>query len=240
PVELGTAGTIQHVTKVTDLYDPATNSWRSLADMNRFIHYHSVGMLLPDGRVIDTGGAGNTGVFGEDQRVEAFEPPYLFRGVRPRIDSLSTKDLAAGTTFSMQVSLTSAVTDVVMIGMRATTHWIDTGPNRYLSLDFKQTGSEVQATVPADQVKALSGWYLLLAVGDAFPSQAIVVRVTDPTDPRGASGAGALPVALLVSGISRAGGVAPSDFPAPGSPAPSVPLPGSLAAGDVLDTANPA
>src|SRR5262249_41798365 len=131
PVPLGIAGQVRNVTKVTDLYDPATDSWRRLADMNRFIHYHSVGALLPDGRVLDTAGAGNSGPFGRDQRVEAFEPPYLFRGVRPRIDALSATDLVAGQKFTMNVSFTSSATEVALIGMRATTHWIDGGTNRY-------------------------------------------------------------------------------------------------------------
>ena len=48
-----------------------------------------VTVLVPDGRVINTGGAGltsNRSFAGDDSSIEAFEPPYLFRGVRPRID----------------------------------------------------------------------------------------------------------------------------------------------------------
>lgn len=179
PVQLGMAGTIRNVTKVTDLYDAATDSWRRLADMNRFIHYHSVAALLPDGRVLDTGGAGTGGAFGTDPRVEAFEPPYLFRGVRPRIDAVSTTDLVAGETFAMDVSFTSSATEVVLIGTRASTHWIDGGTNRYLSLDFQQNGSEVYATVPADQIQALSGWYMLFVMVDDIPSEARIVRIND-------------------------------------------------------------
>src|SRR5205814_8445957 len=139
---------------------------------------HSVGVLIPDGRIIDTGGAGTTSVrsfAGDDATIEAFEPPYLFRGVRPQIDSVSTTDLIAGGTFSMQVSRTSAVTDVVLIGTRATTHWIDGGTQRYLPLTFTQTGSTVQATVPSDTIKALRGYYLLFAMVDDIPSVAKIV-----------------------------------------------------------------
>ena len=179
PVMLGTAGQVRNVTKVTDLYNPSTDTWRRLADMNRFVHYHSVGALLPDGRVLDTAGAGTGGPFGRDQRVEAFEPPYLFRGVRPRIDAVSAKDLVAGQTFALDVSFTSSATEVVLIGTRATTHWVDGGTNRYLPLEFQQFGSEIYATVPADQIQALSGWYLLFVMVDDIPSEARIVRITD-------------------------------------------------------------
>src|SRR5207249_2695178 len=118
---------------------------------NRFIHYHNVTVLAPDGRVIATGGAGltsNRSFAGDDSSIEAFEPPYLFRGVRPRIDWLSTPELVAGSNFTLRVSLAEAVTKLVLVSARATTHWADGGPQRYLSLDFVQTGSEVQATMP--------------------------------------------------------------------------------------------
>lgn len=111
--------------------------------------------------------------------MEAFEPPYLFRGIRPRINAVSTTDLVAGQGFALDVSFTDSVTEVALIGLRATTHWIDGGTNRYLPLDFQQYGSEVYATVPADQIQALSGWYMLFVMVDDIPSEAWIVRVTD-------------------------------------------------------------
>ena len=40
--------------------------------------YHSAAVLLPDGRVLSTGGNGVT-------QTEIYEPPYLFKGARPTI-----------------------------------------------------------------------------------------------------------------------------------------------------------
>ena len=181
PVALANAGTIQNCTKVTDLFDPSLNSWRSLSDLNRFIHYHSVTVLVPDGRVINTGGAGltaNRSFAGDDSSIEAFEPPYLFRGVRPRIDSLSTTDLVLGSNFSLRVSLTEAITKLVLVSARATTHWVDGGPARFLSLDFTQSGSLVESTIPNDPIQALAGYYLLFAMVDDIPSIGRIVRIT--------------------------------------------------------------
>src|SRR5439155_19708685 len=160
PVPLANAGTIPNCTKVCDLYDPASNTWRPMADLNRLIHYHSVTVLVPDGRVIATGGAGltsNRSFAGDDSSIEAFEPPYLFRGVRPRIDWLSTTDLVLGSNVTLRVSFTERITKLVLVSARTVTHWVDGGPQRYLSLDFAQNGSEVQATIPNDAVRFLAG-----------------------------------------------------------------------------------
>ncbi len=187
PVPLANAGTIPNCTKVADLFDPANNAWRALADMNRFIHYHNVTVLVPDGRVIATGGAGltsNRSFAGDDSSIEAFEPPYLFRGVRPRIDWLSTTDLVLGSNFTLRVSLTEAVTRLVLVSARATTHWVDGGPQRYLSLDFTQAGSLIEATVPSDSVRALAGYYILIAMVDDIPSVGRIVRITPTATPR--------------------------------------------------------
>jgi hypothetical protein len=175
------AGTIPYCTKVADLYDPDSDKWRVMADMNRFIHYHNVTVLVPDGRVIATGGAGvtsNRSFAGDDSSIEAFEPPYLFRGVRPRIDSLSTTELVAGSNFTFTVSFASALTKVVMVSARATTHWADGGPQRFLSLDFVHNGADVVATLPSDPVKALAGYYIVFALVDDVPSVGRIVRVT--------------------------------------------------------------
>src|SRR5882672_1268421 len=162
PVATTNAGTIPDCTRVADLYDPTMNAWRPLADLNRFIHYHNVTVLVPDGRVIATGGAGlssNRSFAGDDSSIEAFEPPYLFRGVRPLIDSLSTTEMVLGSNFTFKISFASALTKVVLVSARATSHWVDGGPQRFLSLTFTQTGQDIQATIPGDAVKALAGYY---------------------------------------------------------------------------------
>ena len=152
-----------------------------MAAMNRYIHYHNVTVLVPDGRVIATGGAGITSdrsFAGDDSSIEAFEPPYLFRGVRPRIDSLSRTEMVLGSNFTFKVSFALALTKVALVSARATSHWVDGGPQRYLSLDFSQNGADVQATIPSDPVRALAGYYILFAMVDDIPSVGRIVRVT--------------------------------------------------------------
>lgn len=180
---LQSAGLVPNCTRVADLYDPATNAFRAMADMNRFIHYHSIAVLAPDGRVLATGGAGGGSLFGNDASIEAFEPPYLFRGVRPRIANISTTDLVAGGNFTMDVVNTSAVTKVALVGARCSTHWVDGGPQRILPLSFTQSGSSLNVALPSDTARLLPGYYLLFAMVDDIPSVARVVRVTASVAP---------------------------------------------------------
>jgi hypothetical protein len=186
PVPLANAGIFPDCTKVTDLYDPASNSWRAMADMNRYVHWHNVTTLVPDGRVVATGGAGltsNRSFAGDDSSIEAFEPPYLFRGVRPRIDSLSTTNFVLGSSFTTRVSLTDAIPDLVLVSTRNATHWVDGGPQRHLTLNVTQKGSDLVAVIPNDPVRFLPGWYMLFAMVDDIPSVGRMVRIIPHVPP---------------------------------------------------------
>jgi len=175
---LQNAGQVPNCTNVADIFNPETNQWRPVAPLGRFIHYHNVAVLLADGRVMNTGGAGGGSLFGDDNRIEAYEPPYLFRGVRPRIDSISSTNLVLGGSFSMDVAFASAVTKVVLIGTRASTHWVDGGTQCYASLPFTQTGPRVDVTIPDDSVEILPGFYFVIVIVDDIPSVGRIVRVT--------------------------------------------------------------
>jgi hypothetical protein len=78
----------------SEIYHPDTGQWQAgaVADVVRL--YHSVALLLPDGRVITA--SGNPSPYGnrapweppqpnEELRLEVYRPPYLFRGARPDI-----------------------------------------------------------------------------------------------------------------------------------------------------------
>ena len=80
-----------------ELWDPDTGDWQTLAAMQVTRQYHSIALLLPDGRVLSAGG----GICGTCDRVgylaknaEVFSPPYLFKkdgsgelAPRPKITS---------------------------------------------------------------------------------------------------------------------------------------------------------
>lgn len=170
--------TLYGVVKRTDLYDPDADSWRRVADTPKFREYHAVTLLLPDGRVATTGGTkikfNNTPLSPD---IDAWSPPYLFRGVRPRINNLTTSVFQRGGTVAFDVSPATALTSVVLIGTGVTTHWVDGGVPRRLELPVSQSGAAITCTLPSDPNRLPLGHYLLFAMIDDIPSVAAIVRV---------------------------------------------------------------
>ncbi len=176
-------------TKLTDVYDPTTNTWRRCADMAWYREYHATTLLVPDGRVITTAGTGGPANPGVSNDIEAFEPPYLFRGIRPRIAAFSSTGVAHGSSVTFSVDRTNGLTEVVLVGTSAVTHWVDGGLPLIVPLSFSQLGSTVTATIPADFNLAPAGYYMLFGLVDGIPSKAVVISLTDsatvsvPLDP---------------------------------------------------------
>src|SRR5207248_11490125 len=67
-----------------EMWDPTTGTWSTMASLTTIRTYHSVALLLPDGRVLSAGGQ-----FGGTS-AEVYSPPYLFQGSRPTITSAPT------------------------------------------------------------------------------------------------------------------------------------------------------
>lgn len=163
-----------------DLLDPQSGTWRRVPDMQDYREYHAVTLLLPDGRIAATGGTRIKFQVGPTSAdVEAYSPPYLFRGVRPQLSALSDASPARGQTVQFDVFPETRLTHVVLMGMQSTTHWVDGGIPRRLELGVSQAGTQISFTVPADPDLAPLGWYLLFGMLDDIPSRALSLRV-DP------------------------------------------------------------
>ncbi|MBI1730126.1 DUF1929 domain-containing protein [Candidatus Acetothermia bacterium] len=167
-------------TNAVDLYDPLADSWRKMSPMKNAREYHAITLLLPDGRVLVHAGAGRPAFNpppSVSEEIEAFSPPYLFRGPRPEIHSISATDLARGDSFSFELSFPAQLTDVKLIGVNAITHFLDAGIPRLLELPFSQSESKISAQIPTDSLKVMAGYYLLFAMTDDVPSIGRFVRV---------------------------------------------------------------
>ena len=66
----------------TEMWDPDTDTWTTMAAHKRPRLYHSSALLLPDGRVLLAGG-GAFGAATNEDNGEIYSPPYLFKGPRP-------------------------------------------------------------------------------------------------------------------------------------------------------------
>jgi len=165
-----------------DLYDPESDSWRRVADMMWHREYHGVSLLVPDGRVVMTGGTRIKFQVGPTSAdIEAFSPPYLFRGIRPEIVNISSSELPRGSQVRVELTLETELTSLVLIGTQTTTHWVDGGVPRRLVLPVEQTGAMATAVLPTNPNVVPLGHYMLFAMVDDIPSVARIVKIVQST-----------------------------------------------------------
>ena len=133
-----------------ELFDPRPGAvaLREMDEMIRFRHYHSIAILLPDGRVMAAGGAARNGcTVSEQNTIEVFSPPYLFRGPRPVISS-ATNFVEHGATIEIKTPTASDIQRVVLARPAAVTHQTDS-EQRVLPLSFQVTGPDsIEAKAP--------------------------------------------------------------------------------------------
>src|SRR5207248_1407897 len=96
-----------------ELWDPTTETWTTLASISGYRGYHSIAVLLPDGRILSAGG--------KSASAEIFSPPYLFKGVRPSILWVSRK-IPYGKRFSVASPDAATISKVTLIRLSSVTH----------------------------------------------------------------------------------------------------------------------
>jgi hypothetical protein len=161
----------------SEIFDPQSLTWRRAAVMNDGRQYHSVSLLLPDGRVLNTGSVGGQGGGANLTSMEIYSPPYLFRGPRPRITAYQTS-VARGDMLVVTTPDACRIRRAVFIRPGAPTHHTDSEP-RYLPLDFEREGScDLHVHVPEGPGLLPPGYYLLFVLDDCdVPSVGKFIRV---------------------------------------------------------------
>lgn len=166
-----------------ELWDPATEGWKTLARMTHYRLYHSTALLLPDGRVLSAG-SGQPSATGltDDLTAEIFSPPYLFNAdgtlaTRPTI-AVAPTSVTYGQSFDVQTPAPASVSKVTWISLGSVTHSYNENQHA-LQLTFAVNGtSAITVAGPARAALAPPGYYLLFIVDNhGVPSVARTVRV---------------------------------------------------------------
>jgi len=164
-----------------EVWSPTTGQWTTLAANSKMRIYHSVSLLLPDGKVLH--GASGDALAGDgvtpvpsEKNHEIFSPPYIFKGARPVISSVPSS-VGYSQEFSVSTPNAAQVTDARWIRLGSVTHAFDMS-QRANTLAFIRTATGIQITAPADPKQAPPGHYLLFILNrNGVPSEGKVVRI---------------------------------------------------------------
>ena len=149
-----------------------TGHWTMLAPAQVPRLYHSTAVLLPDGRVLTTGG-GQGGNYADHRDYEVFSPPYLFKGARPTI-SAAPVAVKYGQNFT--VTTPNTIQKVRWIRLGSATHANDMN-QRLNELTFTQSGSTLTITPPVVN-DCPPGHYMLFVLDAAgVPSEAKIIAI---------------------------------------------------------------
>jgi hypothetical protein len=164
-----------------EIYDPKTGTWTTMAPMQHPRQYHSEAVLLPDGRVLSSGGVDPTkgGPPARDQRyLEIFSPPYLSRGPLPAITA-APANVGYGADFNVDTPDAGRIESVALLRPCAMTHHTDAG-QRYVRLKITAVAANrVTVHAPDNGRIAPPGYYMLFLVDTSgIPSPARFIKVS--------------------------------------------------------------
>ena len=171
---------------VTEIWNPTTGSWRDAASTSVPRNYHSIALLLPDGRVISGGGGlCGQGCSANHSDVQIYSPSYLFKAdgtaaVRPVISQAPGTALHSG---AIDITVTGGATQFSMVRFGAATHSVNTDQRRVPLVAASQGNGVFRLSIPGSAA-APPGNYMLFALdSNGVPSVARVVLVQAPPRP---------------------------------------------------------
>ncbi len=162
-----------------EMWDPATESFTTLAASAVPRTYHSVAVLMPDARVF-TGGGGLCGNCGTNHfDGEIFTPPNLLNddGTPAPRPAITSAPATAANGADITVATDRAVSSFAIVRMGTATHSVNTDQRR-IALTPATVSGGYRLTIPADRGVALPGYWMLFAMdAKGVPSVAKTIRI---------------------------------------------------------------
>jgi galactose oxidase len=166
-----------------EMWNDTTGKFTLMAPEAEPRNYHSVAVLLPDGRVFSGGGGlcGSCATNHPDGQI--FTPPYLLKPngslrVRPTITSAPT---SATTGQTITVTTGRPVTKFSMIRYGESTHSVDNDQRRIPLSIVSHHKDTYELAIPADPGIALPGPYMLFALNaQGTPSISTTLSISTP------------------------------------------------------------
>lgn len=180
----------KHVVYPAELWDkgttPGTDTWTTMASMSIRRGYHSVAVLLKDGRVLVGGTTFESATPGCDVappqlQQEIFSPPYLFNpdgspATRPNI-TYAPETISYGSQFLVNSPSAVNINRVTMVRLSSVTHSVNMN-QRFNELTFSHVGFGLRVNAPASGNVCPPGHYMLFIINNAgVPSVAKIVQI---------------------------------------------------------------
>lgn len=168
-----------------EMWNPDSKTWSVMSAMSEARTYHSIALLLPDGRVLVAGGGQGGGhptgqpPLPSHTTADLYSPPYLFRGPRPRVAAVPAT-LHYGKPFEVTSDDATSVRAVNIIRLGAVTHAFNEN-QRFNTLQFKLASPRsLTVSGPESRNTCLPGHYMLFLLNsNSVPSVARIVQVRD-------------------------------------------------------------
>lgn len=164
-----------------ELWNPNTQTWTTMANMVTPRNYHSVGLLLHDGRVFMAGGGLCGGCSTNHPDAEIYSPPYLFNpngtlASRPVINSApSTADYNT----SVTVNVSGQVSSFALLRSSAVTHSINNDQRR-IPVSFSSAGAnQYSLSIPGRNILPPGDYMLFAMKSSGTPSIARIINIGD-------------------------------------------------------------
>jgi len=158
-----------------ELWNPATGQWSTMAAMAVPRLYHSIALLLPDGRVM-VGGGGRKGGAADHTDLQFFVPPYLYKGPRPTVSSAPAQ-ITYGRPFVMQTPDAASIAKISLLRLGAVTHGVNTSQVFYPAA-FSRGAGILNVVGPPNGNYAPPGYYMIFVVSAiGVPSVGKIVQL---------------------------------------------------------------
>jgi galactose oxidase len=167
-----------------ELWDPATNTFKTMAPAAIPRTYHSVAALLPDGRVFSGGGglcfSSTCSAAVNHLDGEIFTPPYLLKAdgtprTRPVI-SAAPASARPGSTITVRATV--GLPRFALVRMSGDTHTVNNDQRRIPLVPTTAATGTYTLKIPADTGAVLPGNYMLFALDTAgTPSVAKIINI---------------------------------------------------------------
>jgi galactose oxidase len=163
-----------------ELWDPATGGFTVMAPQAIPRTYHSVAILLPDGRVF-SGGGGLCGACSTNHPDgQIYSPPYLFNpdGTLRTRPAITSAPATAVTGSDITVTTGSATPAFSLIRMSGDTHGVNNDQRRIPLTPTTVNGTTYTLQLPSDKGVLLPGNYMLFALdANGTPSVAKMMNI---------------------------------------------------------------